>query len=338
MKMVRIDITEDEARYFGHALITFYDIAPPPSPIRLYLARNSTDTPYLGVDGWQASPAPLDVELVSQTAGQTVVRAGPKICDRVPYSLFVRVQIVGSDLSGQAFWPEIMQSPKSYTAVLGDFKAEPEIAKPVAETEPEPVMSAPPVFEPALAINPPVDVVTPQNPNRRRAWIYVAILLLLVGVAGVAYWQRANILAGESVEAAVTPEPQAEPPAEPLSARFERLKQSDTNGDELLALSEEAFRAGDRGIGQQAIALSVERGNETAKLQRAKWYDPKTFAADRAEAIDANAAARAYFELALGGNTEATDLLKSICEASNAGGDSFRDFLDTTYCQGSLSP
>jgi hypothetical protein len=338
MKEVRIDIAEDEARYFGTALITFYDIAIPSAPVRLYLARKSTDTPYLGVDGWQASPAPLAVDIVSQSAGKTVVRAGPEICDRVPYSLFVRVQIEGSDVSGQAFWPEIMQSPKTYTPILGDFKSEPQITKHVAEPETQPVV-APPVFEPPPVVKTP-EVETPVNPPKKsRSWVYLLLLLLIVGAGGIAYWQRDKIMPA-GTEQAVTPasDQQAKPPTEALSAKFERLKKADPEGVELLALGEEAFSVGDRAIGQQAVALSVERGNEAAKLQRAKWYDPKTFASDRVEAMDANAAARAYFELALGGNTEATDLLKSICDASKSGGNNYRDFLDTTYCQGSLSP
>lgn len=327
MTEVRIDIAEDEAHFFGNALITFHDIVPPKAPIRLYLARKSTDTPYLGADGWQASPAPLEVELVSHASGKTVVRAGPDICDRVPYSLFVRVQIDGTDMFGQAFWPEIMQSPKSYTAVLGDFKSEPLIAKTVTEPEPETVPSFPETFTPPAENRQAEEVKPPQKRNR---WIYPLLLVLLVAIGGAAYWQKDKIF----------PEPAPQPvtETEALSAKFARLKQSDTGGQELLALSEEAFQAGDRTIGQQAMEESVQRGNEAAKLRRAQWYDPRTFAADRVEAMDANRAARAYFELALSGNSEATNLLQTICEASRAGGTNYDGFLDTTYCQGSLTP
>jgi len=331
MKDIRIDIAEDETRYFGHALITFFEGAVVGAPVRLFLARKSTDTPYLGADGWQASPAPLDVELVSQTAGKTVVRAGPEICDRVPYSLFVRVQIEGSEITGQAFWPAISQSPKAYTEILGDFKS-PEISKLVAQ----PVV-APPVFEPPPTVKVAVAEPLIAPPKNRHAWVYGLILLLIVAAGGAAYWKRDVFMPGH-VEKAARPDPVVEQPREGLSAKFERLKASDADGDELFTLSEEAFTAKDANIGQQAITEAISRGNEPAKLQRAKWYDPRTYASDRAEAMDANAAARAYFELALGGNTEATDLLKSICDASKAGGANYRDFLDTTYCQGSLAP
>lgn len=333
MKDVRIEITEDETHYFGNALITFHDVALSSAPVRLFLARKSADTPYLGTDGWQASPAPLPVELVSQTADKTVVRAGPEICDKVPYSLFVRVQIEGSEITGQAFWPEIMQSPKAYTEVLGDFKS-PEISKLVAQPVSQPAVQPPPVVAPPRVVEVEEEILPPPTHKKSRAWIYVLLLLLISGAGGIGYWKRDLFLHKE--EAAVLDEvPELLP--EDLVAKFERLKLSDTDGDELFDLSEQAFSANNATIGQQAIMEAIARGNEDAKLQRAKWYDPRTFAFDRAEAIDANAAARAYFELGLVGNSKGADLLRSLCEASKAGGADFRDFLSTTYCEGTLA-
>lgn len=133
-----------------------------------------------------------------------------------------------------------------------------------------------------------------------------------------------------------------DPENPPLAARFEKLKQTDSSGDGLLALSHDAFSQGDPSIGNQAIQLAMQRGNVKAKLEIAKWYDPRTFAADRVAAIDSNKAARAYFELALEGNSDAVSLLTSLCrEASNTGSaftGSFDSFLGSTYCEGSLNP
>lgn len=133
-----------------------------------------------------------------------------------------------------------------------------------------------------------------------------------------------------------------EPTNPPLAGRLEKLKQSDSDGSELLALSHDAFAQGDRDIANQAIQLSLQRGNADAKIEIAKWYDPRTFAADRAAAIDTNKAARSYFELALEGNSEAAGLLTSLCrEANNSGSaytSSFESFLGSTYCEGSLTP
>lgn len=133
-----------------------------------------------------------------------------------------------------------------------------------------------------------------------------------------------------------------EPTNPPLAGRFEKLKQTDSDGRELFALSRDAFAQGDRNIGNQAIQLSMQRGNADAKLEIAKWYDPRTFAADRAAAIDTNKAARSYFELALEGNSDAVGLLTSLCrEASNSSStyaSSFESFLGSTYCEGSLNP
>lgn len=133
-----------------------------------------------------------------------------------------------------------------------------------------------------------------------------------------------------------------EPTNPPLAARFEKLRQSDNDGDELLALSRDAFAQGNREIGNQAIQLSMQRGNANAKLEIAQWYDPRTFAADRVASIDANKAARSYFELALEGNEKAVTLLTSLCrDASNTGSthaNAFDSFLGSTYCEGSLNP
>ncbi|MGI0524786.1 hypothetical protein [Rhizobium giardinii] len=336
MKEIKIDIDEDEARYFGHALVTFHcALQPVGTGLNVIIARKSSDTPYLGSDGWQASPAPLDVEVVSQAGDKTVVRAGPSICDRIPYSLYVRMHVEGTDVFGQAFWPEIMQSPKGYTAVLGDFQPEPQISKLISQPETQPLAEPPPVFEPppVAKTEPLRDTFAGEAPRKSGfAWIYLLLLLVVAG-AGLGYWQWDKISA-EVVEPEVNPVE----PTEALSAKFERLKVLDTDGDELLALSEEAFKGGDRDIGQQSIDLAVQRGNEQAKIEQAKWYDPSTFAADRVDAMDANRAARAYFELALGGNADATKLLTSICNASKSGGTNYRDFFDTTYCQGSLNP
>jgi len=133
-----------------------------------------------------------------------------------------------------------------------------------------------------------------------------------------------------------------DPTNPPLSDRFEKLKASDTLGNDLLALSRDAFKQGERDIGNQAVQLAMQRGNSDAKLEIAKWYDPRTFAADRVSSIDTNKAARSYFELALEGNSDAAGLLTSLCrEATNASStftSSFESFLGSTYCEGSLNP
>lgn len=133
-----------------------------------------------------------------------------------------------------------------------------------------------------------------------------------------------------------------DPTNPPLEGLFEKLKQTDHDGDELLELSRKAFDRGKRDIGNQAIQLSMQRGNTDAKLEVAQWYDPRTFAADRVPSVDANKAARSYFELALEGNSKAVTLLTSLCrEASNTGStytNAFESFLGSTYCEGSLNP
>ncbi|MBZ9791693.1 PAN domain-containing protein [Rhizobium sp. 3T7] len=133
-----------------------------------------------------------------------------------------------------------------------------------------------------------------------------------------------------------------DPENPPLDMRLSKLKDADPKGDGLLQLSRDAYLAGNRGVGFEAVNLSMQRGNPEAKLEIAQWYDPRTFAKDRVDALDANKAARSYFELALGGNEKAKRLLTSICEESGNSqstyASSFESFLGTTYCEGSVDP
>ncbi|ANK71695.1 hypothetical protein FA04_03025 [Ensifer adhaerens] len=347
MKEVRIEVLEDESRYFGHALITFHDAHLPESPHRLLVSRKSTDTPYLGPDGWQASPIAMDVELVSRSDSKVILRAGPAVCDRIPYSLYVRLQVENAETFGQAFWPEIMQSPKGYSGTLSEPPTIPPKTTEIealVEEQPELLVVRPPLpapVEPTVTLKktePEAEKVEAKEKRKRSyAWAYILLLLILAGGGGFAYWKWGPLNSPDSPlqEAeATTPTD----PSESLSAKFERLKASDDDGDELLSLTEEAFDAGDTVIANQAINISVARGNTTAKLTQAKWYDPRTFDDSRVQAIDANRAARAYFELALGGNAEAKSLLTSICEASKSSDGPYRDFFGSTYCQGSLDP
>ncbi|MER8511266.1 PAN domain-containing protein [Mesorhizobium sp. M0142] len=128
----------------------------------------------------------------------------------------------------------------------------------------------------------------------------------------------------------------------PLAVRLAKLRETDTDGHELFALSQEAFKRGDRSVGMEAINLATQRGNQDAKLEMARWYDPRTFAPDRVDGIDANKAARSYFELALEGNPKANSLLNSLClESSDSGSNhanAYENFLRTTYCEGSINP
>lgn len=149
-------------------------------------------------------------------------------------------------------------------------------------------------------------------------------------------------MTGSTTEARTLISGYHDPTNPPLEALFERLKQSDHDGDELLELSRKAFDRGKRDIGHEAIQLAMQRGNTDAKLEIAQWYDPRTFASDRVPSMDANKAARSYFELALEGNPKAVTLLTSLCREARSTGsnytNSFESFLGSTYCEGSLNP
>ncbi len=134
----------------------------------------------------------------------------------------------------------------------------------------------------------------------------------------------------------------SDPTNPPLAARLEKLKSTDSDGHELFALSKDAFERGNRDVGMQAIYLATQRGNQDAKLEIARWYDPRTFAQDRVDAADANKAGRSYFELALEGNSQAQTLLVSLCQdaadSNSSRTTAYGGFLRTTYCEGSINP
>lgn len=159
---------------------------------------------------------------------------------------------------------------------------------------------------------------------------------LFASIAGA----RAEAGANAATRALITG--YADPTNPPLGKQLEELKNADGGGDQLFELAMTAFGKCDRGVGLEAINLAMQRGSQGAKLEMARWYDPRTFAGDRVAGVDANRAARAYFELAFQGNSEAATLLASICsEAGNSGSshaDAFDNFLRTTYCEGTIDP
>ncbi|NEI24941.1 hypothetical protein GUK30_37135 [Rhizobium leguminosarum] len=165
-------------------------------------------------------------------------------------------------------------------------------------------------------------------------WVYALLLVLLVagGIGGLYAHYRNGPTPPEQTH--VTPTP----PRESLADKLARLKRDDRAGNDLLALNDEAFQAGDRAVAQQAIDAAIELGNESAKLRVARWYDPSSFDPQRVQSKDANKAARTYFELGMGGNQEARTRLAAICQAGRGGGADYQGFFETTYCQGSLDP
>ncbi|MCD2176108.1 hypothetical protein [Rhizobium sp. C4] len=339
MKQVYIEIREDDTLYFGHALITFDFVGADSGPIQLVVSRKSGEKPYLGLTEWQASPAALDATVVSRENGKTVVRAGPNICDKLPYDLQVRFQIVGTEVYGQAFWPSIQPVPGGYSGHLDTHVAEQPPAAPPAPPPAQPARPSPP--------SPPPPTPFPQTKTQSKVasgpaptlkskgassrGLPLILIIAVIACVGAVYVYREPIQ--KFLQERRSREVQAT-----LIDRFEALRRADPTGAQLLALSHDAFAARDGAIGFQAITLSAQRGNQEAKLEMARWYDPRTFNESRATDMDANRAGRAYFELALSGNADAKGLLRSLCQASRSGGPNYRGFLASTYCQGNLGP
>lgn len=333
MTKVRIEAREDDDLIYGHALLTFHHAYTSDGPIRLIVSRISKEKPFLGLDGWQAGPAEIDVKLLSQVGGKTVVRAGPVICDMIPCNVQVDLRISGTDIHGEVVWPSIHTVPGGYKGHLVGGKPRPPEPP---ESPPEPTPPPLPVPKPELPVPPQIplpptgdtasDKTEPEKPPTSRrsfVWLYLLLLLLLAGSGGLVYYVKFQPVA---------------PPPETLAQRFERLRNTDTRGDDLLALSRDAFAAQDNTIGRQAIDLAIRLRNQAAMLEMARWYDPQTFARDRVPAIDANRAGRTYFKLHLGNNPDATKLLQSLCEASRRGGPNFSGFLGNIYCVGMTRP
>ncbi|MGO8104163.1 hypothetical protein AB9F46_27555 [Rhizobium leguminosarum] len=342
MRKVPVDVAEDDSSYGGYAFVTLRT-AIPEGPVRLQVfSKVATDKPYLGKVGWQAGSTGVDVELVSRAPDKTVLRVGPSICDNIGFSTPVKLSIEGSDVYGDLYWPSIAVTPKNWGGGSigggpGDIKdpppkpAEVSLDKPKEETPPEITFPKFPETK--------VEETAPKIPvlkKKSRAGLYLLLLLLAVGLAGggmYAYqWKKTHRDAPE--ETHVTPTV----PVESMADKLARLKRDDRTGDQLLALNDEAFQAGDRAVAQQAIDAAIELNNESAKLRVARWYDPGSFDPQRVQSKDANKAARTYFELGMGGNREARTRLAAICQAGRGGGADYQGFFETTYCQGSLDP
>ncbi|MER9745448.1 hypothetical protein [Mesorhizobium sp. M0187] len=316
MNKVAVKVSEDETRLFGHALITFPQELGSSPGLRLSIMRKSKDAPYLGAAGWQARPATVEAAVVSRGANSATLVVGPEVCDQIPVDLQVKIEVEGHDIEGSAFWPPIPPSPGAWSQELTPFKMSiPQAIERELEEALEQVVELPRVVEPK-----------PQpltQPPKKRRFLYLLIPLALL-LAGGGYY------IADSRGWFNNPEP--------LLARFERLKLTDTNGVALFALSGEAYREGAGGIGLQAINLAMERGNKDAKLEIARWYDPSSFEPSRADRPDANRAARAYFELSVEGETAAREMLRSLCakSASSPQDLGFNGFLKDTYCEGTL--
>ncbi|MDX8457263.1 hypothetical protein [Mesorhizobium humile] len=318
MTQVPLKVVEDESQLFGHALLVFAQDLGSSKRLRLAITRKSADTPYLGDDGWQARPASVAAEVVNRTQGSTTLSIGPEVCDRIPVDLQVKVEVEGQNVWGNAFWPPVTPQPGGWSKELTP-------PPPPSPRLPERIIDLPepPVSPPPIRVPEPVAT----EPRSRSRHLYVLIpLLLLLATAGTYAGYRLGWM-----DAWLTR-------PETLAARFERLKRTDADGHELLALSGEAYRQGDAGIGMQAINLAMERGNKDAKLQIARNYDPNSFDPSKADRPDANKAARFYFELVVEGKSEAAGLLRSLCDknASSPQDPAFNGFLTNTYCEGTL--
>ncbi|BAB54561.1 hypothetical protein [Mesorhizobium japonicum] len=321
MMQVPLKVAEDESRLFGHALIVFPQELGSSRLLRLSITRKSGDTPYLGDGGWQARPATVAAEVVNRTTGSTTMVVGPEVCDRIPVDLQVKIEVDGLNVWGNAFWPPVTPQPGGWSQEL----TAPPVALPPL---PERFIDRVPVPDPPLPPPPIAPVAQPiAKPKSGWRYLYFVIpLALLLAAAGTYGGYRLGWL-----------DPWINPP-EPLAARFERLKRTDKDGHELFALSGDAYRQGNGGIGLQSINLAMERGNQDAKLQIARWYDPISFDPAKADRPDANKAARYYFELVIEGKAEAKDLLRSLCakNASSPQDPTFNGFLTNTYCEGTL--
>lgn len=333
MTQVRITVAEDESQPFGHARITFPASLGSGSILPLTIMRKSADKPYLGSAGWQAPPVTVNAYVTARTPNSTTVVVGPEVCERILVELQVRIEASGHDMWGSAFWPEVAPAMEAWSEDI--LLRRPESVMQEEVKAPPALKPAPPPLPPVSQPSPLPDLqpapVEPQPPSseppiRKTRWgLYALIFLLLLGGGG---W----FVVQDSFRSQ---------PTESFAERFERLKQTDPEGDDLASLSEEAFAAGDAEIGRGALLLAFERGNLDAKLALARLYDPRF--ADPArlpppDAPNANLAGRYYMEMCFGGHAEAARLLASLCTESTAAGSShaaqFSQFDGRTYCEG----
>lgn len=324
MKQVAVDVSEDE-KNVGYALIVFrHGFGQLPSP-RIRITRRSHDSPCLGADGWQAAPTGLPVDLVSAAPEATVFRAKPEVCRPLKVYDKVAIEVEGANVSGTVFWPEITSvaasSPSAIT--LNDTAAPPAPPPAPAPPPPESPPPPPPPQAPPPRQEDPVPAVKGTSSRPRKVWRYLVPAFLVVIAAGA-------FLFRERLEQTYD--------RYMLVQRFESLKASDQTGAELFDLSVLAVRLGANEIASQAVEIAHERGNIDAKLQLARWHDPRYFDSTKVDRADANLAGRYYFEIAIMQEGPAAELLDGLCaesrDAASSHAAEFGGFLGNIYCEG----
>jgi hypothetical protein len=319
MREIPLDIAEDVSRPYGYARAVFAVPLDVSGTVNVRIVRRSADLPYLGANGWQAGPTAMPATVADVSGESTTLLLGPDICDRMPLDLQVRVEVEAADVCGRAFWPAVQPTPQTGSSGLRkEHRAPP--PPPEKRSLPEEDV----VDEEAPEEAAPAGIPT-ETPARRRRWSLVLLpaLIVLAGLAA-AYYYRPGLMA------MLKPAPHQKT----LAERFDDLRKAGADGPELFALGKEAYAAGNTDIGFRATDLASQRGNVDAKLEIARWYDPRSFDATKFPHPDANNAALYYSQLP--DNEKARNLLSSLCaEAANPSSpyyDDFQNFLSSSYC------
>lgn len=302
-----------------------------PERLTVAISRKSGDRTSLGPQGWQAKPYAFTPEAVEAVDGGRILLFGPSMTSSISVDASVTVSVPELGIAERHFWPSIASAPDG-TGLDISFPRQKSGATPTVEILTVPVPS---VGTPAAEDTPTPETggsaqTVPEQPPRR--WMPaagLALLLLAVATGGLVWFYAGD-------DPAVVSTVATSPPSSSVASfqeRYDVLRRGEGRAPELLALGLEAMAAGEKELGFQAVTLSADRGLDKGQILVGEWYDPLS-QADGPVEPNAATAALYYRDAADGGNAEAGDRLRHLCEAQRvqAGDPAFDSFDAATYC------
>lgn len=314
-----IDVSEDLDQAGGYAFIDLGRHSDRPFE-KISIRRLDAEPRHLGVEDWQPEVAWLEPRSIERRALSTVIRIGPEIVDRIEELVQIEIVAEGDHSLGVVTWPAITPSPgiDGSLSLQGTGKPTPSL---VAEGEAPSAESRPAEQEPSepiVAARPPAVLDNAVQPTAvappRRAPLWAAAAIVLVGAAGAAFW---------FVQQTPHPRPRPEPetPRSPVSAgeltqKLEALLQRAAPPAALMGIGSEALAAGQPAVAFRAFEAADPYANPDAALQLARIYDPRISDDGRRAAAPNAPRAISYYALWKNRSAAHTTELKALCSAS----------------------
>ena len=360
---VAIDVyIDEEVARPGYARIIVANARAAGEEARFRLQRlDREQNTYLGPKGWQSGAADLTPWKADADGLDLVLFVGPEVVDAVPNDIPVEISVVGADVHGVVYWPDL---PTSSVASGQDFGATPVRPAPPPRPEPEPspqtpeLPPEPPPAEDAETVAPePVVPPQPMPPGptpglaptpppapERPPWLFGLAGLVFAALLGAAaYWHLSRpsvpdpvvVVNGENGGGQVEPRPEG-PSCEDYAEYARAVVEA--NPEDADALFTEAKQLLDGACRDAGVALLIQArnvGSAQAKLLIARLVDPLVEHDDRifAEEPDPAYALQLYAEAAAAGLPDAATargrLIDHLRARAAEGDAAARDLVDS---------